>query len=175
MIGGLGVVCVGEIIDCGVFQFWVGLQRYIAMFTLRNLDAVHELAHVLSVDTCSAALRHEIAFILGQMEFTSENGQGGHGSTGGADGQGEAGAGAHAGAHENVAVSALVRNLRNTQEHAMVRHESAIALGSLGGDVAKAALAGGCSEIACYQSRNIAWNDTTYRVRGGASAHHALC
>ena len=47
-------------------------QRYIAMFTLRNLNASRPLAHVLSTDSCSAALRHEIAFILGQMEFTSE-------------------------------------------------------------------------------------------------------
>ena len=29
---------------------------------------------VLAIDASSAALRHEIAFVLGQLEFTSENG-----------------------------------------------------------------------------------------------------
>ena len=100
--------------------------RYVAMFTLRNLHAVRQLAQVLSSDTSSAALRHEIAFILGQIEFSSEN-------TGGVDG-------AEGGDVENVAVTALVANLCNEDEHEMVRHESAIALGSIGGDAAKQAL-----------------------------------
>jgi hypothetical protein len=79
-------------------------QRYIAMFTLRNLDAVDELAHVLSADKCSAALRHEIAFILGQMEFASETGQGDKGGSGGAARQG-AGAGEGEGEGELAAVA----------------------------------------------------------------------
>lgn len=43
-------------------------QRYVAMFTLRNLCAEAELASVLDEDTSSAVLRHEISFVLGQME-----------------------------------------------------------------------------------------------------------
>jgi HEAT repeat protein len=106
-------------------------QRYIAMFTLRNLNAVAELAQVLATDTRSAALRHEIAFILGQLEFTSEN-DGLSDAPAGAEGQGQK--------RENVAVAALIQNLGKLDEHPMVRHESAIALGSIGGAQAKAAL-----------------------------------
>eukprot|EP00392_Amoebophrya_sp_AT5.2_P007832 g7851.t1 len=48
--------------DRGLFS------RYRAMFTLRNLNAVAPLADVLRTDQTSPVLRHEIAFILGQME-----------------------------------------------------------------------------------------------------------
>jgi len=43
-------------------------QRYVAMFTLRNLAAEAKLAAVLDEDTSSPVLRHEISFVLGQME-----------------------------------------------------------------------------------------------------------
>mmetsp|Transcript_13186 Transcript_13186/g.23722 ORF Transcript_13186/g.23722 Transcript_13186/m.23722 type:complete len:294 (-) Transcript_13186:144-1025(-) len=43
-------------------------QRYVALFTLRNLCAGAELANVLDEDTSSPVLRHEISFVLGQME-----------------------------------------------------------------------------------------------------------
>lgn len=79
------------------------------MFTLRNLGAAEVLAECLAKDTTSAVLRHELAFVLGQME-------------------------------NDVAVSALVKNLADLAEHPMVRHESAIALGTIGGDVAKQGL-----------------------------------
>ena len=107
-------------------------QRYIAMFTLRNLNAVAELAQVLATDKRSAALRHEIAFILGQMEFTSENDGLTDEPADGQEGQNQG--------KENVAVTALIQNLGNCDDHPMVRHESAIALGSIGGAQAKAAL-----------------------------------
>ena len=43
-------------------------ERYVAMFTLRNLRAVDILARSLLEDETSAVLRHEICFILGQIE-----------------------------------------------------------------------------------------------------------
>eukprot|EP00928_Gymnodinium_smaydae_P021678 TRINITY_DN18486_c0_g1_i2.p1 TRINITY_DN18486_c0_g1~~TRINITY_DN18486_c0_g1_i2.p1 ORF type:complete len:344 (-),score=68.66 TRINITY_DN18486_c0_g1_i2:181-1212(-) len=43
-------------------------ERYIAMFTLRNLGAVAEIAAALRSDVSSPVLRHELAFILGQMD-----------------------------------------------------------------------------------------------------------
>jgi len=69
---------------------------------------------VLAADKCSAALRHEIAFILGQMEFTNEN-----------DGLAPAGEGIEegngkGGTAENVAVTALISNLKTSDEHPMV-------------------------------------------------------
>lgn len=43
-------------------------DRYVAMFTLRNLGAVEELAKILLEDQSTPVLRHEICFVLGQME-----------------------------------------------------------------------------------------------------------
>merc|ERR1712048_1452313 len=43
-------------------------ERYVAMFTLRNLRAVAPLVDCLKTDRSSTVLRHEISFILGQME-----------------------------------------------------------------------------------------------------------
>jgi len=43
-------------------------ERYVAMFTLRNLGACDALAAVLDSDQSSCVLRHELAFVLGQME-----------------------------------------------------------------------------------------------------------
>ena len=45
--------------------------RYRAMFSLRNLggaDAVAQLCRALTTDTSSALLRHEVAYVLGQMQ-----------------------------------------------------------------------------------------------------------
>eukprot|EP00397_Hematodinium_sp_SG-2012_P049660 GEMP01057367.1.p1 GENE.GEMP01057367.1~~GEMP01057367.1.p1 ORF type:complete len:257 (+),score=63.98 GEMP01057367.1:22-771(+) len=50
------------------FPLW---NRYVAMFTLRNIGgcaAVDALCCALLEDTSSALLRHEVAFVLGQME-----------------------------------------------------------------------------------------------------------
>lgn len=49
-------------------------ERYGAMFSLRNrggADAVNELGRALVEDTSSALLRHEVAFVLGQMQHPS--------------------------------------------------------------------------------------------------------
>ena len=100
-------------------------QRYVAMFTLRNLGCMAELGRGLSKDSASAVLRHEIAFVLGQMagaafepEFECEEQELAH-------------------QKRCPAVMALVENLADEKDHAMVRHESAIALGSVGGPLAK--------------------------------------
>uniref|UniRef100_A0A7S3DU88 Deoxyhypusine monooxygenase n=1 Tax=Entomoneis paludosa TaxID=265537 RepID=A0A7S3DU88_9STRA len=49
-------------------------ERYRAMFSLRNIggqDAVQELCNVLVKDDSSALLRHEVAYVLGQMQHPS--------------------------------------------------------------------------------------------------------
>lgn len=74
-------------------------ERYRAMFRLRNLGLVTPLCNALK-DTSSALFRHEVAFVLGQME------------------RGEA-------------VEALVQCLEDKEEHPMVRHEAAEALGAI--------------------------------------------
>lgn len=43
-------------------------ERYVALFTLRNLGASEALAHGLDSDRSSAVLRHELAFVIGQLE-----------------------------------------------------------------------------------------------------------
>ncbi|XP_062521229.1 deoxyhypusine hydroxylase-like isoform X2 [Corticium candelabrum] len=76
-------------------------QRYRVIFTLRNRgskDCVLALSKGLQDN--SALFRHEIAYVLGQIQ------------------------------HE-VAVPALIHNLENLNEHPMVRHECAEALGSI--------------------------------------------
>jgi len=84
-------------------------ERYIAMFTLRNLGAGQPLAQCLLEDRSSPVLRHEVAFVLGQLEY-------------------------------EAAAAALIENLSDIGEHVMVRHESAIALGSVGSPDAIVAL-----------------------------------
>lgn len=79
-------------------------ERYVAMFTLRNLgsdECIDALSRCLVKDESSALMRHEIAFVLGQI--ASEQ-----------------------------AVSALKESLAREGEHSMVRHEAAIALGTVG-------------------------------------------
>jgi|UPI0005819C4F deoxyhypusine monooxygenase len=80
-------------------------ERYRAMFSLRNRGgeaAVVELCRALTQDTSSALLRHEVAYVLGQMQHPSS-------------------------------VESLEASLRRTDEHEMVRHESAEALGAIDG------------------------------------------
>lgn len=80
-------------------------DRYRAMFSLRNrggLEAVQELCRTLVQDKCSALLRHEVAYVLGQLQHPAS-------------------------------IDALAESLRRPQEHFMVRHESAEALGAIEG------------------------------------------
>ncbi|CAD2221269.1 deoxyhypusine monooxygenase [Angomonas deanei] len=88
------------------------IQRYMAMFTLRNIatkEAVAVLCRALRQDTRSALFRHEVAFVLGQLEHKSSE-------------------------------AALVECLRDEKEHAMVRHEAAEALGAIAEDSSLAVL-----------------------------------
>jgi deoxyhypusine monooxygenase len=80
-------------------------DRYRAMFSLRNRggeDSVLQLCRALISDNSSALLRHEVAYVLGQLQHTAS-------------------------------VSALEESLRRKEEHQMVRHESAEALGAIDG------------------------------------------
>eukprot|EP01102_Stenamoeba_stenopodia_P006650 TRINITY_DN1838_c0_g1_i1.p1 TRINITY_DN1838_c0_g1~~TRINITY_DN1838_c0_g1_i1.p1 ORF type:complete len:327 (-),score=65.02 TRINITY_DN1838_c0_g1_i1:116-1096(-) len=77
-------------------------KRYRAMFSLRNIggkDAVEALA--AGFDDESALFRHEIAYVLGQMQDP----------------------------HSTEALKVVLQ--RGTREHAMVRHEAAEALGAI--------------------------------------------
>lgn len=78
-------------------------ERFRAMFSLRNRggsDCVKELGTALITDTSSALLRHEVAYVLGQLQHP--------------DG-----------------VEYLEKSLKRCDEHRMVRHESAEALGAI--------------------------------------------
>jgi deoxyhypusine monooxygenase len=80
-------------------------ERYRAMFSLRNRGgeaAVLQLCRALTTDKSSPLLRHEVAYVLGQMQHPSS-------------------------------VEALEESLRRPDEHKMVRHESAEALGAIDG------------------------------------------
>lgn len=78
--------------------------RYRAMFTLRNMNNDESaLALCEGFQDPSPLFRHEIAYVLGQMQ-------------------------------REVTVPALTDVLVNTNEHRMVRHEAAEALGSIGGE-----------------------------------------
>ncbi len=77
-------------------------QRMRCVFTLRNLGgpaAVDALAACF--DDPSALLRHEVAYVMGQMQ-------------------------------DPHAIAALTRTLERLDEHVMVRHECAEALGAIG-------------------------------------------
>lgn len=80
-------------------------ERYRAMFSLRNkggAECVKQLCRALTTDTSSPLLRHEVAYVLGQMQHPDS-------------------------------VDALEVSLRRCDEHEMVRHESAEALGAIEG------------------------------------------
>jgi deoxyhypusine monooxygenase len=78
-------------------------ERYRAMFSLRNRAGeacVQQLCRALLEDQSSPLLRHEVAFVLGQLQHPSS-------------------------------IDALEASLARKQEHVMVRHESAEALGAI--------------------------------------------
>ncbi|KAJ8747014.1 hypothetical protein K2173_012993 [Erythroxylum novogranatense] len=76
-------------------------QRYAALFALRNNRGDEAISAIIdSLATSSALLKHEVAYVLGQLQ-------------------------------NKAASDALSRILRDAQEHPMVRHEAAEALGSI--------------------------------------------
>jgi deoxyhypusine monooxygenase len=85
-------------------------QRYRAMFTLREMNTDESaLALVDGFDDSSALFRHEIAYVLGQMQ-------------------------------RPLTIEGLSKVLENVDEHRMVRHEAAEALGAIGGERVEAVL-----------------------------------
>jgi deoxyhypusine monooxygenase len=79
------------------------VERYRAMFSLRNRggeECVQQLCRALITDQSSSLLRHEVAFVLGQLQHPSS-------------------------------IDALETSLARKEEHVMVRHESAEALGAI--------------------------------------------
>ncbi len=77
-------------------------ERMRVVFKLRNIRTVDScLALCEAFSTKSALLRHELAYVLGQMQM-------------------------------EVALPALVDRLSDVDEHVMVRHEAAEALGAIG-------------------------------------------
>ncbi|PKA59853.1 Deoxyhypusine hydroxylase-A [Apostasia shenzhenica] len=76
-------------------------ERYAALFALRNQGDDEAVKIIIeSLGARSALLRHEIAYVLGQLQH-------------------------------KMAASALADILKNVDEHPMVRHEAAEALGSI--------------------------------------------
>ncbi|KAI8523008.1 hypothetical protein RHMOL_Rhmol13G0041200 [Rhododendron molle] len=79
-------------------------QRYSALFALRNHGGDKSIAAIIdSLGAKSALLRHEVAYVLGQLQ-------------------------------NKTASAALSMILRDINEHPMVRHEAAEALGSIADD-----------------------------------------
>ena len=77
-------------------------QRMRAVFSLRNERSNEAcLALCEGFSSTSALLRHEIAYVLGQMQ-------------------------------NSVALPSLIERLEDDQEHVMVRHEAAEAMGAIG-------------------------------------------
>ena len=125
--------------------------RYRALVTLRGLRipaAAAAVARALRHDETSALLRHEIAFVLGQIQFPSSERTASATLSTETSPQPEmtqgldsfpASISAEAAASE--AAQALIHCLDNPSEHPMARHEAALALGSLGSD-ARAATCG---------------------------------
>jgi len=108
-----------EDVECSTSELAITLQdqsvslfkRYRAMFALRNLNTDESaLALALALKDPSALVRHEIAYVLGQMQ-------------------------------RPITYDALSNCLRDTNEHRMVRHEAAEALGAIGGPDAETLLA----------------------------------
>ncbi|KAI3449745.1 hypothetical protein Pfo_006410 [Paulownia fortunei] len=79
-------------------------ERYAALFALRNLGEEEAISAIVeSLCANSALLRHEVAYVLGQLQ-------------------------------NKKASDALSQVLRDVNEHPMVRHEAAEALGSIADD-----------------------------------------
>ncbi|KAF4724972.1 deoxyhypusine hydroxylase, partial [Perkinsus olseni] len=97
-------------------------DRYAAMYQLRaatlpgsvspDPEALKALARVLREDHSSALMRHELAFVVAQVAFDADKEM------------------------TLSSVKALIDSVKDTDEACMVRHESAVALGSVGGDEA---------------------------------------
>lgn len=80
-------------------------DRYCALFALRDLNNNESVAQLIrGFESTSALLRHEIAYVLGQMQ-------------------------------NSTSFEGLNKVLENVNEHPMVRHEAAEALGALCTDV----------------------------------------
>ncbi|KAL8530329.1 hypothetical protein ACS0TY_007386 [Phlomoides rotata] len=76
-------------------------ERYAALFALRNLGGEEAISAIIeSLGASSALLRHEVAYVLGQLQ-------------------------------NKKASDALSQVLRDVNQHPMVRHEAAEALGSI--------------------------------------------
>lgn len=85
-------------------------ERYRAMFSLRDINTDESaLALVMGFSDKSALFRHEVAYVLGQMQ-------------------------------RKVTLTGLTEVLKNMEEHPMVRHEAAEAIGAIGGHDAEAIL-----------------------------------
>ena len=94
---------VGRILTDGTLPLF---ERYRAMFSLRNMGGTEcalVLGRALVSDVSSPLLRHEVAYVLGQMQ-------------------------------DAKSADYLASSLRRVDEHAMVRHESAEALGAIMGE-----------------------------------------
>ena len=97
-----------ELMDTSLSLF----HRYRAMFALRNLNSDEAaLALLDGFQDTSALFRHEVAYVLGQMQRAAT-------------------------------VDGLAKVLRNEEEHRMVRHEAAEALGAVGGESVEKILEG---------------------------------
>ncbi|XP_057438574.1 deoxyhypusine hydroxylase [Lotus japonicus] len=101
---------VGELRDVLLDEEKGMYERYAALFALRNEGGNEAVAAIVdSLGSKSALLRHEVAYVLGQLQ--------------------------------NKAASAALSNiLRDVNEHPMVRHEAAEALGSIADDQSVALL-----------------------------------
>ena len=93
-------------------------DKYKALFSLRSITDSHNQPSIIAIaalgkalanDKTSSLLRHEIGFVIGQMAFGQDA------------------------AKLDSCVDSLIASVENTDEHCMVRHESAIALGSISG------------------------------------------
>ncbi|KAI5444594.1 hypothetical protein KIW84_013017 [Lathyrus oleraceus] len=85
-------------------------ERYAALFALRNDGGNKAIAAIIdSLGSKSALLKHEVAYVLGQLQ-------------------------------DKVVSAALSNILRDVNEHPMVRHEAAEALGSIADDQSVALL-----------------------------------
>ena len=85
-------------------------ERMRVVFKFRNIRSVEScLALCEAFSTDSALLRHELAYVLGQMQM-------------------------------DEAIPTLIERLSDVEEHVMVRHEAAEALGAIGNLTAKPVL-----------------------------------
>jgi deoxyhypusine monooxygenase len=83
-------------------------ERYRALFTLREINSKDSILAICStltlqnMDSCGALLKHEVAYVLAQMED-----------------------------HNEHSVSFLLESVLNDEEAPIVRHEALIAVGEM--------------------------------------------